>query len=89
MFFGGEGVGMDGVICCVVVQLGKFGDGGFFSNFPKFLESGFETVGSRKGGTKDVGVGIVKQCCTRNVDVWIWVDRGWVVIVVACVDSDV
>jgi hypothetical protein len=47
---------MDGVICCVVVQLDEIGDGGFFSDFPKFLESGFETVGLHEGGTKDVGV---------------------------------
>ncbi len=80
---------MDGMICCVVVQLDEFGDGVFFSNFPKFLESGFETVGLREGGTKDVGVRIVKQCYTQNVHVWIWVNRGWVVNVVACVDSDV
>jgi hypothetical protein len=60
MFFGGEGVGMDGVICCVVMQLDEFSDGGFFSNVPEFLESGFETVGLCKGGTKDVGVGLVK-----------------------------
>jgi hypothetical protein len=77
------------MICCLVVQLDKFGDGGFFSDFPKFLESGFEAVGLRKGGTKDIGVRIVKQCYTQNVHVWIWVNRGWVVIVMACVDSDV
>jgi hypothetical protein len=80
---------MDGVICCVFVQLDEFNDGRFFPNFPEFLESGFETVGLRKGSIKDVGVGIVKQCYTQNVHVWIWVDRGWVVIVMACIDSDV
>ncbi len=82
-------MGMDGMICCVVVQLDEFGGGGFFSNFPKFLESGFEAVGLHKGGTKDVGVRIVKQCYTQNVHIWLWVNRGWVVIVMACVDSDV
>ncbi len=62
---------MDGVICCVVVQLDEFGDGVVFSNFPEFLESGFETVGLHKGNTKDIGVRIVKQCYTQNVHVWI------------------
>jgi hypothetical protein len=82
-------VGMDGVICCVDVQLDEFGDGSFFSDFPEFLESGFETVRLRKGGTKAIGVRIVKQCYTQKVHGWIWVDRGWVVIVVTCVDTDV
>ena len=89
MFFGGEGVGMDEMICCVVMQLEEFGDGGFFSNFPEFHESGFEAVGLREGSTKVVSVRIMKQCYTQNMHVWIWVNRGWVVIVVACVNSDV
>ncbi len=56
---------------------------------PNFLSPALKPLGLCEGGTKDIGVGIVKQCYTQNVDVWIWVDRGWVVIVMACVNSDV
>jgi hypothetical protein len=70
------------------MELSNFSHGGLLSNFTEFLEPGFETVGLGEGSTNNVGVRLVKHCHTWNVHVRIWVDRGWVVIVVVCADRD-
>jgi hypothetical protein len=70
------------------VELSEFSHGSLLSNFAKFLESGFEAVQLGKGGTNNVGVGIMKHCHAQDVHERICVDRGWVIIVGACIDCD-
>jgi hypothetical protein len=88
MVFGGEGACVNRMVGYVVVELSEFSHGSLLSNFAKFLEPGFETVGLVKGGTNNVGVEIMKRCHAQDVHVRIWVDRGYVIIIVACADHD-
>jgi hypothetical protein len=41
-FFSGEGVCVDGMVGCVVLELNDFSHGGLLSYFNKFLEPVFE-----------------------------------------------
>jgi hypothetical protein len=81
MYFRGKGAHLNRMVGCIVMELSEFSHGGLHSNFEKFLEPGFETVGFGKCGTNDVGVGIVKSLAKR-----IWENRGWVIVPVACID---
>jgi hypothetical protein len=86
--FGGEGACVDRMVGCVVMELSEFSHGSLLSNYAEFLEPGFETVGLGKGSTNNFGVRIMKHCHTHDVHVRIWVDRGWVIIVMACANHD-
>jgi hypothetical protein len=88
MVIGGEGTCMNGMVGCVVVELSQLSHGSLFTNFAKFLEPGFETVGLGKGSTNDVWVGIMKHCYAQDMHVRILVDRRWVIIVVVHADHD-
>ncbi len=88
MVFGGEGACVDGMVGCVVVELSEFSHGSLLSNFTEFLEPDFETVGLGKGGTNNVRVRIMKHCHAQDMHVRIWVERGLVIVVVACANSD-
>jgi hypothetical protein len=63
------------MVGCVVVELGELCHGGLLTNFAKFLEPSFETVGLGEGSTNNVWVGTMKHCYTQVMHVWIWVDN--------------
>ncbi len=88
LIFGGEGAHVSGMVGCLGVDLSKLCHGGLLFNYTKFLEPGVETVGLGKSGTNNVRVGIMNHCYAQDVRVRIWVDRGWVIVVVACTNCD-
>jgi hypothetical protein len=88
MVFGGEGACVNMMVDCVVVELSELCHGCLLTNFSKFLEPGFETVGLGEGRTNNVWVGIIKHCNIQDVHVRIRVDRRWVIVVVARADCN-
>ncbi len=84
-----EGVGFDGVLYLVVMELGELGNSGRLSGLTEFLDAHLKAVCLLKCNSLSLGVGIMDESSHKDVHEWVGVDRQRVLGIVAGIGCDV